>query len=448
MKPRKFLTTLVLLGLVIAAGRYGWRRYTTPVPPVVPLNGASKEKIEKIESATEAVRRNGRSGRAWGELGLTLMANGFPDESVACFAHAERFEPTEPRWPYHQGTIAITAGRKDGFDKLRTALAASTTSKTRRAVLFTLARALVEDGQFEEAERVAASLRELSGEDASSDFVLALLAHGRGDRATARTHLHKLVDHPSARKRACLLLASLTDEPELARDYKRRGSELPNDPPWPDTFENELERYRAAPPNPLAPYQSLKAQGRHEEALALLQEQMKQSPDEVSCLTLGFDLIGANRFDEAARAYRQAVRLNPRSARAHMFLGVCLLQIGERRLNQPDTKDQAPELFREVVIVEDRAIALQNDLTDAHLSRGRALQHLGRTPEAIEAFRQAVRVGTEYAEMHQALGEALAESGQVREGLEHLENAVKLAKPNDLKPQQALNKWRPKAKGP
>ena len=447
MKTRKLLVGVAALG-VIAAGWYGWRDYTTPVPPNIPLEGVAKEKAEKIGQATEAVRRDGRSGEAWGELGLTLLANGFPDESVPCFAHAERFDPTEPRWPHHQGVTLITSGNREGYAKLRRALEVAHTPRTRRLAIFTLARALVEDGQLDEAEQRANQLRALEGDTAGVDYVSGLLAYARDDRPAAREHLGRLTEHPSARKRAYSLLASLNDDTELAQEYRRRAAALPKDQGWPDTFESDLARYQVTPRSPLAPYQQLHAQGRHEEALAFLLELVKRSPDEVSCLTLGFELIGANRFEEAAQAYRQAVGLNPRTAKAHMFLGVCLLQIGEKVLRTPGGRDAAMELFREVVAAEDKATALQNDLTDAHIARGRALKHLGRADEAIAAFRQAVLVGTEYAEMHQALGEALAEAGQLREGLEYLENAVKLAKLNDPRPAQALEKWKAKAKSP
>src|SRR5205823_15076558 len=112
----------------------------------------------------------------------------------------------------------------------------------------------------------------------------------------------------------------------------------------------------------------------------------------------------------------------------------------------PGGKEKAQELFRQAVQAEDRALELQRNLAHAHMTRGLALKHLGRTKEALEALRQAVLIASELAEVHQALGEALAESGQLEEGLEHLEDAVRLAKPKETRPQQALEKWRAKAK--
>jgi tetratricopeptide (TPR) repeat protein len=448
MKIRRRLVIVgAALGLAGAAW-FGWRWYTTPPLPNIPLEGASEEKVEKVTKAVESVRHNRRSGKAWGELGLTLLANGFQEEAATCFVNAERFDPNDPRWPYHQGIIALVTGRPEAFDKLRAALAAARTTADRRRVLFSLARALAEEGQLDEAERRAKELRAIAGECPEVDFCFGIIAVGRGDRASARLHLSQLTQHPSARKKACSLLAGLTEDAQQSQQYQQQASRLPQDQQWPDSFESALEQYRPAPKPRLALYRELENTGRHEEALAYLQDLVRQSPDEESCLTLGFALFSTNRFEEATQVYRQAIGLNSRNPKSHLFLGASLLQLGESRLRASDGKEKAMALFRETVAAEDKAIALQSDIADAHLARGRALKYLGRTDEAIASFRQAVLVGTEYAEMHQALGEALAEAGQIREGLEHLEDAVKLAKPGDKRPQEALDKWKAKAKSP
>jgi tetratricopeptide (TPR) repeat protein len=447
MSSRKLLL-LLLVPLLGAGAWYGWRWYTTPAPPNISLEGVHKVRAEKVEQALQEVRRQPRSGKTWGELGMTLMANGFFDKSIPCFAQAHRFDPKQARWLYFQGGMMLMFGQRDGFSKLRQSLGLARSATERRAILFALAQALVEDGQLDEAEKRIRELQNLEGDSPGVDFLLGLLAVGRGDRAAARTHLGRLTEHPSARKRAYSLLAGLTDDPQLAQDYRKRSRDLPDDQAWPDSFESELSQFRAEPGTRLATFIELEAQGRSEEALKALQQLVEQSPDEGLCFLLGFTLFKANRFEQAIPAFRQSLGFNPRNPKTHLFLGISLLQFGEIRLREPGGKEKATGLFREAVEAEDKALALQSDIADAHLARGRALKYLGRTDEAIAAFRQAVRVGTEHAEMHQALGEALAEAGQLREGLEHLEDAVKLAKPNDKRPQEALDKWKAKAKSP
>ncbi|MBM3979582.1 MAG: tetratricopeptide repeat protein [Planctomycetes bacterium] len=447
MKRRRIL--LIVLGALIGlgvAGRYAWRAYTAPVPPHVPLDGVPEEKVERIRAAERAVRAAPRSGSAWGELGLTLMANGFLEQSIPCFAHAHSYAPKEPQWPYFLGSTMLTSGRREGFDRMRDALALARTPKDRRAVLLPLARALVQDGQFDEAARYAEELRRIDGDSPTVDYVLGLLAVGRNDREAARTHLGRVADHPCARLRVCSLLAALVDDEALSREYLRKASEMPMDLPWPDGYEDELTRYRTESSRGLARYTELQDKGQHEEALALLRDLVATAPEAGTCFMLGFTLMSRNEFAEAAASFRKATQISPRDAKLYMFLSMALSLQGQNRAAAPGGRDEATSLFREAVKAADTAIQLRHGLVDAHLTRGQALKRLGDFPGAIASFRQAVLIGPEFAEMHQELGEALAENGQVREGIESLETAVRLAKLKETKPQQALDKWMPKAK--
>jgi tetratricopeptide (TPR) repeat protein len=54
------------------------------------------------------------------------------------------------------------------------------------------------------------------------------------------------------------------------------------------------------------------------------------------------------------------------------------------------------------------------------------LTHLNRLPEAIEAYRDAIRIQPGFAEAHNNLGVVLANSNQLPEAIEQFEQAVKL----------------------
>jgi tetratricopeptide (TPR) repeat protein len=449
MKIRNLLIGSLGVGLVTVAGWLGWNWFTTPVPPNISLEGVQKERADKVQQALEEVRRRPRSGKSWAELSMTLMANGFLDQAIPCLVQAEHFDPKQPRWPYFQGALLLTYGHREGFAKLHQALARARLPEERGAILFQLGQALVEDGQLDEAEQCLRELREIEGDSAGVHFGLGLLAINREDRAAARDHLSQLTDHPSARKRACALLAGLIDgDKDLAENYRRQASELPDDQPWPGSFEEDFQRYRPDPPRQFAPYYELAAAGRRQEAVEWLRQHVSESPNEGACFTLAFALFSMEEFEGSADMFRKTLQFNPGNVKAHMFLGAALLHQGEKRIQDRDGKDQALVLFRQAVASEDKAISLQGDLPHAHLTRGQALKHLGRTEESLRALREAVLVGSQLAEMHQALGEALAEAGQLPEALEHLEDAVRLAKAQDARPRQALEKWRAKAKGP
>jgi Flp pilus assembly protein TadD len=447
MKRRRMLviTLLVLTGLGVA-GRYAWRSFTAPVPPDIPFDGVPEEKVVLIRSRLDGVRANPRSGPAWGELGMSLMANGFNEQAIPCFAHAHTFAPKEPRWPYFQGSLMLASGRREGFDKMRHALTIARSPKDRRAVLLPLARALVQDGQYEESASRAEELRAIESDSPTVDFVLGLSAVGRNDRAAAREHLGRLTEHPCARRRVLSLLAAVADDDAQAREYLRRATTLPMDLHWPDAFEEELTPYRIESDRGLARYTALHDSGQHEAALAVLRELVAQSPTPGTCFMLGFTLMGRGELPEAVASFRKGTELTPHDAKLHMFLGMALSLHGQDRLRAPGGQQEGTELLRQAVRAADVAIGLRKDLVDAHLTRGQALRALGQLPEAIASFREAVLVGPEFAEMHMSLGEALAENGQLREGLEHLENAVRLAKPKETKPRELLDKWKSKSK--
>jgi tetratricopeptide (TPR) repeat protein len=153
-------------------------------------------------------------------------------------------------------------------------------------------------------------------------------------------------------------------------------------------------------------------------------------------------------FEQSARAFRKSLEFEPNNVKANLLLATALLQQGEKLSQQPDGKAKAHEAFAQAVLAAEKTLSLQREDAYAHLTRGKALMHLGRTDEGVQALRQAALAGSEIAEMHQALGEALAESGKLDEALKHLEHAVQLAKPGDTGPRDSLEKWKRKAKQP
>ncbi len=140
--------------------------------------------------------------------------------------------------------------------------------------------------------------------------------------------------------------------------------------------------------------------------------------------------------------------MDPNNLQAHHFLGTALFLEGEKLAREPGGNQRARTLFCEAVAAQDRVLAIQSDHAMAHLMRGRALAQLGRTDEALASLRQAVLCRPEFSDTHLYLGTALAEAGRLPEALGHLEDAVRLARPGDARPRQALDEWRSRAKKP
>jgi tetratricopeptide (TPR) repeat protein len=428
--------TGALLGVAIWLG---WSWYSTPVPPQVPLEGLARPTAEAIEKATQEVRRAPRSDRTWGKLGLVLYANGFQQQGVACLERASRLDTKELRWIYWQGKAALAGDLQKGSALLGQALGLTDDPEQQSAIHFTLAQALLEAGQFAEAQEHGRALLKMAPEDPRAHWVLGLVALGREDDAEAQEHLRRLTDCPFAQKSACGLLAGLVKDKNKSLAYRQRVAELHPDYEWPDVFEASLAVYREEIGSRVAGYRELEGQGRQQEALAHLRQLVEDSPDEQTCYTLGAVLLPLNQFRDAEQAFRQALTFNDRNAKIHFMLAYARLLRGE----QEDDR----QLFAQAVADADNAINLQSSQPMAHWVRGRALNHLGRKEEAIAALRQAVLQGPELGELHQSLGEALAEAGQFKEALEYLENAVQHAKPaaRDAA-REVLEKWTKKAK--
>src|SRR5258705_5533450 len=96
---RRILLGTAAVALLASGSWLGWRWYTTPVPPRVPLDDVNQETAEIVNKAMKRVGDQPRSGKAWAEMGLALKATGFAEQAVRCLAQAERLSIRSPRVP-------------------------------------------------------------------------------------------------------------------------------------------------------------------------------------------------------------------------------------------------------------------------------------------------------------------------------------------------------------
>ncbi len=176
---------------------------------------------------------------------------------------------------------------------------------------------------------------------------------------------------------------------------------------------------------------ALADQGKLDEAVAAYRTAIRLQPDDAGAHhNLGTALEGQGKVDEAVAEFRTAIRLQPDLAEAHSNLGTALMAQGK--------VDEAVAEFR-------TAIRLQPDNAEAHNSLGNALldqgkvdeavadiphrhpaparlrrgplqprqrpERPGEVPEAIDAYREAIRLKPDYAEAHCNLGLILRGQG-------------------------------------
>jgi hypothetical protein len=149
-----------------------------------------------------------------------------------------------------------------------------------------------------------------------------------------------------------------------------------------------------------------------DEAAAAFRTAVRRDPDDATTHNnFGLVLQAQGKLDEAAAAHREAVRLRPGFEQAHCNLGVALLGLGKPKEAEASCRT-----------------ALRLDPKDAiaHNTLGNALRRQGKMPEAVKAYGEAVRLRPGYAEAHCNLGIALRFQGQFRASLDALRRGHEL----------------------
>lgn len=116
-------------------------------------------------------------------------------------------------------------------------------------------------------------------------------------------------------------------------------------------------------------------------------------------------------LQEAERAYREILGLNPRHADSMHLLGMVGYQCGHG--------EAAAELIRQ-------AIALNPKGPLYHSNLGVVLNSLGKLDQAVESYRRAVAMRPNYAEAHGNLGNVLVAQSKYGDAMVHLKRAMDL----------------------
>jgi len=116
-------------------------------------------------------------------------------------------------------------------------------------------------------------------------------------------------------------------------------------------------------------------------------------------LNLGVVLSHQGRIEEAILHFNRALELVPKDAEAAFLLGKAHFDRGNQLMQEKQ--------FELAVQHYGEAIRSRSDSAQAHNNLGIALMNLGRTNDAIEAFRDAVRIDPQHQESRANLARAL-----------------------------------------
>jgi len=113
-----------------------------------------------------------------------------------------------------------------------------------------------------------------------------------------------------------------------------------------------------------------------------------------ACETLGGLLLATGDMAGAAECFRRLAHLEPRHAVAHANLGLALVRLGR---------------FQEAAAAYSQAVRISAD-PRSYNGLGVALGRLGRAQEAIAAYREAIRLRPDFVEAHMNLAGMLRET--------------------------------------
>lgn len=352
-----------------------------PMPDLSRLPEPVQEQVRKryavLEQAIERQAPAEELGRAYGDVGVILMAAEYPTEAEASLRNAQALARTDPRWPYYLGQFYVSSGERakasQSFER------ALTLRATDLPTLVRLGETYLDESRPEDAERVFTQALAVQPTLAVALAGLGRAVLARGSAARAAEHLER----------------ALTIEPEatslhypLAMAYRSLG---------------DLKKADA----------HLRQRGRGEPTLfdPLMQESAGMLESALAYQNRGLEALQRADFAAAAAHFRRGLELEPKNAALGHMLGTALHQLGEA--------DAAMRQFEEVLRWSPKHAR-------ANFSLGVILESQGRDQEAVGRFAAAVKYEPDYVEARLGLAHCLELLGRPEESLPHYRHVVKV----------------------
>jgi tetratricopeptide (TPR) repeat protein len=408
------------------------------VPPV-PLGHADPAVREAVEAARREVREQPRYAAAWGHLAMLLHVHEFPKQAAVCYAEAEKLQPNEPRWCYYHGQLVLPTDPEAGLRLLRRAVQLWGTEANEPRLR--LAETLLAQGRTEEARGHFEQLARQDPDNPRVHLGLGQLASLRGNWQQSLHHLRLAVASPFARKSASVLLVAvyrrLGQDAEAANLLRQAYHGL-EDRPWPDPWSEQLTSLGVGRQRRLERATQLLEMGRYEELIRLLREVARDYPDGQSYTFLGQGLLQAGRPAEAERALRTAITRGARTTDAYFFLGLALYGQAEQKKRPSAPAAESAGELREAINCFRQVIRLNPTHALAHYSLGLCYKSQQKPAQALAAFRMAAQCQPELGNAHYELARALLDQGRDAAALAEAQQALVLRVPTDPRPGELL----------
>ncbi|MBL9127880.1 MAG: tetratricopeptide repeat protein [Verrucomicrobiales bacterium] len=403
---------LLALACAVGLGAVWWSRRAPP-PPAIDLSGATGPVRRTVETHLAALREQPRSAWAWGRLGSVLHAYRMNAPALRALAEAERRDPSNPRWPYLQALVLGPSEPARAIALLRRTVVL--VGDQPPAPRLRLARALAEQGRWDEARPEIEALLRSDPSPAHALLLAAQDARQRGDLAGAIAWARRASVQEATAKPGWNLLASLltrTGDAAGAAEAVERARTASGGDLFVDPFDAEALALREDPMALSERVHPLMARGQTTAAAEVVARMIADHPDYPDTWLAAGRLEYLRKDLEKAEAHlRKHLELDASSVQGRFQLGMVLLA---RNRNA-----EAADVF-------ETAVRAKPDLGPAWHNRGLALGRLGRVDEALAAFREVLRCSPEHLDAYVLAADLQIRKGNRAEALTLLQRAERL----------------------
>ena len=389
------------------------------IPTVPDFGEVAVETARDIHTALSEIAARPKDSQAFGQLGRVFHSHEYTAKALACYTRARELGPGEHEWSYYIGRIHADAFEHE--PAIRAFEVAAELDSTYAPTFLVIGKLYLQIGNAQKARNAFERFIELRPKSGHGYLGVAQSAFDRQEFDVASAFLQQAVVHSPNDFRVHNLLAQTyrqlgnvtKAEYHLAIvSSKNRQDELRKHVYFDDPLYHRMlaanttdgalaERLRAA-----------MATGQTKVAIRLATELCHRQPNDARRLhSLALACKQAKKFKESLACTEKAIRIDSDFLEAHLTRAQ-LLMIA-RRL------EEAGEVL-------DRIVEQHPNSFDAHYYRGTAMVLRSRYQAAVPVFRRAVELNEREARAHVALAEALMQSGRRSEATEEYRRALEL----------------------
>jgi len=384
-----------------------------PALPKLTVADFRPEVRSQVQKAYDAARDRPKDPDASGALGMLLDLYNRPDEAAICYQRAHELEPASFKWLYYLGSLLAKRGKRpEAIVALRAALRLKPDYLPAR---LKLGESLFTAGELDESNRVYSAILKESSDVAEAYYGLGRIDAARRNFTAATGSLRKACElfptYGAAHYALAQVDAKLGKTEESQQQIALFTKNKTIVPPVDDPLRDELRKLDMAAPSHLERGFQLEQVGRVEDAIAETEKSVQLDPTLVRAHINLIILYGRTKnFEKAEQHYQAAVKLNPNQfPDAYYNYGVLQLQQGKQ--------EEAEKAFRSALEIDPSYAAAHNDL-------GYVLELQGKFSEAMAEYRKAIEEQPDSRQAHFNLGRILINQEQYQEGIQQLQQTL------------------------